>query len=45
MKYLSVKEVALIWNTSERSVRNYCNAGRVLTIKNPRVKLTMLHLK
>jgi len=29
MKYLSVKEVALIWNTSERSVRNYCAAGRV----------------
>ena len=22
MKYLSVKEVALLWNTSERSVRN-----------------------
>ena len=29
MKYLSVKEVALLWNISERSVRNYCNAGRV----------------
>ena len=29
MKYLSVKEVALVWNTSERSVRNYCAAGRV----------------
>ena len=29
MKYLSVKEVALLWNTSERSVRNYCAAGRV----------------
>ena len=29
MKYLSVKEVALIRNTSERSVRNYCAAGRV----------------
>lgn len=29
MRYLSVKEVALLWNTSERSVRNYCAAGRV----------------
>lgn len=29
MKYLSVKEVALLWNTSERSVRNYCANGRV----------------
>ncbi|MBE6563111.1 MAG: Fic family protein [Ruminococcaceae bacterium] len=29
MKYLSVKEVALLWNTSERTVRNYCAAGRV----------------
>ncbi len=29
MKYLSVKEVALLWNTSERSVRNYCAVGRV----------------
>ena len=29
MKFLSVKEVALIWNTSERSVRNYCATGRV----------------
>ena len=29
MKYLSVKEIALKWNTSERSVRNYCAAGRV----------------
>ena len=29
MKYLSVKEIALLWNTSERSVRNYCAAGRV----------------
>ena len=29
MKYLSVKEVASVWNTSERSVRNYCAAGRV----------------
>lgn len=30
MKYLSVKEIAALWNTSERSVRNYCAAGRVL---------------
>ena len=29
MRYLSVKEVALLWNTSERSVRNYCAEGRV----------------
>ena len=29
MNYLSVKEVAAIWNISERSVRNYCAAGRV----------------
>lgn len=29
MKYLSAKETALRWNTSERSVRNYCAAGRV----------------
>ena len=29
MKYLSVKQVALLWNTSERSVRNYCATGRV----------------
>lgn len=29
MKYLSVKEIALIWNISERSVRNYCTSGRV----------------
>ncbi|MBE7057075.1 MAG: Fic family protein [Ruminococcaceae bacterium] len=29
MKFLSVKEVAKIWNTSERSVRNYCSTGRV----------------
>ena len=29
MKYLSVKEIAVLWNTSERSVRNYCAAGRV----------------
>ncbi len=29
MKYLSVKEMAALWNTSERSIRNYCAAGRV----------------
>ena len=29
MKYLSVKEVSLLWNMSERSVRNYCATGRV----------------
>ncbi len=29
MKYLSVKDTALKWNVSERSVRNYCAAGRV----------------
>ena len=29
MNYLSVKEIAIIWKTSERSVRNYCAEGRV----------------
>ena len=29
MKYLSVKDVAILRNTSERNVRNYCAAGRV----------------
>lgn len=29
MNYLSVKEMAMIWNISERSVRNYCAANRV----------------
>lgn len=29
MMYLSVKEIALKWGVSERSVRNYCAAGRV----------------
>lgn len=29
MKYLSVKEIAALWNLSERSVRNYCAAGRI----------------
>ena len=29
MRYLSVNEMAKIWNISERSVRNYCAQGRV----------------
>ena len=29
MNYLSVKDIAKKWNISERSVRNYCAAGRV----------------
>lgn len=29
MNYLSVKEIANKWKTSERSVRNYCAEGRV----------------
>lgn len=29
MQYLSVSEIAKIWNVSERSVRNYCAQGRV----------------
>lgn len=29
MRYLSVVEVAKLWNVSERSVRNYCAQGRV----------------
>lgn len=29
MEYLSVKEIAEKWGISERSVRNYCNQGRV----------------
>ena len=29
MKYLSVHDIAIKWNISERSVRNYCNSGRV----------------
>ena len=29
MKYLTSKEIAKIWNVSERSVRNYCAQGRV----------------
>lgn len=30
MKYLKVSEIAKKWNISERSVRNYCNVGRVV---------------
>ena len=29
MQYLSVSDIAKIWNISERSVRNYCAQGRV----------------
>ena len=29
MSYLSVSEVAKLWNLSERSVRNYCAEGRI----------------
>ena len=29
MKYLSVAEIAKLWNISERSVRNYCSLERV----------------
>ena len=29
MKYISVRETAKKWNTSERSVRNYCALGRI----------------
>ena len=28
-KYLSIQEASIIWNISERSVRNYCALGRV----------------
>ena len=30
MKYLTSSEMAIKWNVSERSVRNYCNNGRVI---------------
>ena len=30
MKYLTSGEIAIKWNLSERSVRNYCNNGRVI---------------
>lgn len=29
MKYLSVTEIAKLWNLSERSVRNYCATGKI----------------
>ena len=29
MKYVTVSEIAIKWNVSERSVRNYCASGRV----------------
>lgn len=29
MKYLSVAEIARKWGISERSVRNYCNSGKI----------------
>ena len=28
-KYIAIKEASLLWNVSERSVRNYCALGRV----------------
>lgn len=30
MNYKTVKELALKWNISERSIRDYCNKGRIL---------------
>lgn len=30
MKYLSTAEIAIKWDISERSVRDYCNKGRVI---------------
>ncbi len=29
MKYKNTKEMSLIWNISERSVRDYCNKGKI----------------
>jgi len=29
MKYLSVSQIAKLWNISERSVRNYCATGKI----------------
>lgn len=29
MKYLTTNEIAKLWNISERSIRNYCNKGRI----------------
>lgn len=33
MKYLTVSEVAKLWQKSERTVRNYCNQGRIVGAK------------
>jgi Fic family protein len=33
MKYLSVREIAKLWNISERSVRNYCATGKIPNAK------------
>lgn len=35
-KYMTIKEASMLWNVSERSVRNYCASGRVegATIEN-----------
>ena len=30
MRYIGVREAAEKWNVSERSVRNYCSAGRII---------------
>ena len=29
IKYMTIKEASILWNISERSVRNYCALGRV----------------
>lgn len=29
MKYKNTKEISLAWNISERSVRDYCNKGKI----------------
>lgn len=29
IKYMTIKEASILWNLSERSVRNYCASGRV----------------
>ena len=29
MKYLSVAQIAKMWNVSERTVRNYCAMGKI----------------
>ena len=29
IKYMTIKEASILWNLSERSVRNYCALGRV----------------